>query len=259
MPGLRSGVVSLAAVALLGACGAGDTDGPGETCAGGTVTVLAASSLGPALTEAGTAFRESTGCDAELRVSTGSSTSLAGQIVGGAPADVFVAAGESAARSVADAVDGAGEPLLFAANVAALMTRDPSVASVGDLVTARSRGVTVGLCVSSAPCGALADEVLAKTAPGSARDLIVSTEAPSAGDLRAKIMMGEVDAGIVFASDCTGVASPVRCSDIPDAQNSRVGYLAVALRDGAAARQFVRFLASPDGSEFLGKYGFLAP
>ncbi len=204
-------------------------------------------------------FRESTGCDAELRVSTGSSTSLAGQIVGGAPADVFVAAGESAARSVADAVDGAGEPLLFAANVAALMTRDPSVASVGELVTARSRGVTVGLCVSSAPCGALADEVLAKTAPGSTRDLIVSTEAPSAGDLRAKIMMGEVDAGIVFASDCTGVASPVRCSDIPDAQNSRVGYLAVALRDGAAARQFVRFLASPDGSEFLGKYGFLAP
>lgn len=252
-------MVSLAAVALLGACGAGDTDGPGETCAGGAVTVLAASSLGPALTEAGAAFRESTGCDAELRVSTGSSTSLAGQIVGGAPADVFVAAGESAARSVAGAVDGAGEPLLFAANVAALMTRDPSVASVGDLVTARSRGVTVGLCVSSAPCGALADEVLAKAAPGSARDLIVSTEAPSAGDLRAKVMMGEVDAGIVFASDCTDVASPVRCSDIPDAQNSRVGYLAVALRDGAAARQFVRFLASPDGSEFLGKYGFLAP
>lgn len=259
MPGLRSGVVSLAAAVLLAACGAGDTDSSGETCAGETVAVLAASSMGPALTEAGTAFREATGCDAELRVSTGSSTSLAGQIVGGAPADVFIAAGDNAARKVTDAVDGAGEPLLFAANVAALMTRDPSVASVGDLVSGGSRGLTVGLCVSSAPCGALADEVLAKAAPGSARDLIVSTEAPSAGDLRAKIIMGEVDAGIVFASDCTGIPGSVRCVDIPDGQNSRVGYYALALRGDGAAQELVRFLASPDGAEFLGKYGFLAP
>lgn len=252
-------MVSLAAVALLAGCGAGDTGGPGDTCTGETVTILAASSMGPALTEMGAAFRESTGCDADLRVSTGSSTSLAGQIVSGAPADVFVAAGGSAVRTVLDAVDGAGEPSPVASNVAALMSRDPSVVSVADLATAGARGVTVGLCVSSAPCGVLADEVLAKAAPGSSRDQVVSTEAPSAGDLRAKIVMGEVDAGIVFASDCTGVAAPVMCLGIPDAQNSRVEYLAVALHEGGAARQFVRFLASPDGSAYLGKYGFLAP
>lgn len=247
---------------VLTSCGGPTGDGAGSDCPGGdaaTLTVLAASSLGPALEGISREFASATGCEVDIRVSLGSSTALAGQIIGGAPADVFVAAGESAVRTVTEGVGSAGEPRVVASNTAALMTRDPAVEKVDDLATASGRGIAVGLCVPSAPCGALADDVIGKVLPGTDRTGIVTTEVPSAAELRAKIVMGEIDAGIVFVSDCTGMAPPVRCVSIPAAQNSTVTYTAVPLVADGAAGRFVGFLASPAGASILARHGFTAP
>lgn len=255
-------VLAVVCALVLSSC-AGSAGGPGQSgCpAGGSaaLSILAASSLGPALENAGEEFAAATGCDVDTRISLGSSTALAGQILGGAPADVFLAAGDAAVRTVVDALDKEGTPRAVASNSAALMTRDPGIGAVADLVAASGRGVAIGLCVLSAPCGALADEVMRKALPGTGRTDIVSTEVPSAADLRAKIMMGEIDAGIVFVSDCTGTVAPVRCVAIPAAQNSTVRYVAVPLSADGPGAQFVDFLASPAGASMLMKHGFGAP
>lgn len=248
---------------LLPSCGGGSGgDDVRDGCPQGdeaTLTVLAASSLGPALEGIGAEFAAATGCELDIRVSLGSSTALAGQILGGAPADVFVAAGETAVRTVTEGLGSAGEPRVVASNTAALMTRDRGIAALADLPAAAGRGAAVGLCVPSAPCGALADEVIRKAMPGSSRAGIAATEVPSAADLRAKIVMGEIDAGIVFASDCAGTVAPVRCVSIPAAQNSTVTYTAVPLATDGPAGRFVGFLASPAGASILAKNGFTAP
>jgi molybdate transport system substrate-binding protein len=247
---------------VLPSCGGPAGDVAGAGCRGEdavSLTVLAASSLGPALEGISQEFASATGCEVDIRVSLGSSTALAGQIIGGAPADVFVAAGESAVRTVTEGVGGAGEPRVVASNTAALMTRDPAVEGVDGLADASGRGIVVGLCVPSAPCGALADEVIGKALPGIERAGIVTTEVPSAADLRAKIIMGEIDAGIVFVSDCSGTSAPVRCVAIPAAQNSTVRYTAVPLVADGPARRLVEFLASPAGAAMLEAHGFRAP
>ena len=87
----------------------------------------------------------------------------------------------------------------------------------------------------------------------------MTTEVPSAAELRAKIVMGEIDAGIVFASDCSGTSAPVRCVAIPAAQNSTVVYTAVPLVAGGPAGRLVGFLASPAGAAMLEAHGFRAP
>lgn len=247
---------------LLPSCGGSAGDDARDGCPEGeeaTLTVLAASSLGPALEGISREFAAATGCELDIRVSLGSSTALAGQILGGAPADVFVSAGESAVRTVMEGLGSTGEPRVVASNTAALMTRDPAVEGVDDLATASGRGIAVGLCVPSAPCGALADEVIGKALPGIDRAGIVTTEVPSAAELRAKIVMGEIDAGIVFASDCSGTTAPVRCIAIPPAQNSTVTYTAVPLVAGGPAGRLVGFLASPAGAAMLTAHGFRAP
>lgn len=258
---MRRALVVICASALV-SCGGPAGDGAGDGCPEGestSLTVLAASSLGPALEDISEEFAAATGCELDIRVSLGSSTALAGQILGGAPADVFVAAGESAVRTVTGGLGSTGEPRVVASNTAALMTRDPAVAAVEDLATASGRGIAVGLCVPSAPCGTLADEVIGKAIAGAARTAIANTEVPSAAELRAKIMMGEIDAGIVFVSDCTGTVAPVRCVSIPAAQNSTVTYTAVPLVADGAAGRLVGFLASPAGAAMLTSHGFGAP
>ncbi|MFM8601028.1 MAG: molybdate ABC transporter substrate-binding protein [Actinomycetota bacterium] len=247
---------------MLPSCGGTSGDGAQSACPSGegtSLTVLAASSLGPALEGIGEEFVAASGCEVDLRVSLGSSTALAGQILGGAPADVFVAAGESAVRTVTEGLGTTGAPRVVASNTAAVMTRDPAVTGVEDLAAVSGRGTAVGLCVASAPCGALADDVIGTALPGITRAGIVTTEVPSAADLRAKIVMGEIDAGIVFVSDCTGTSAPVRCVGIPAALNSRVTYTAVPLVADGAAGRFVDFLASPAGASVLTGHGFGAP
>ena len=131
---------------------------------------------------------------------------------------------------------------------------DSQITNVASLADAINAGIKVGLCVSTAPCGALADSILEKA--GISRTAIADTESPSVEDLVSKIEMGELDAGIVFHSDC--VSS--QCITIPSDMNATTSYFVAALNSRAASQQFADFVSS---SRFTGilqsKFGFLAP
>lgn len=239
--------------------------------------MLAASSLANILPSVEGRLRAAYPCVTGIKVSYGSSSVLAAQILNGAPADVFISASESPMKSVVAAGVAAGEPVKFASNLAEIMVAPDSpfrgkVSGLVDLLGARNPGIKVGLCAPTAPCGTLADTVLANARRAYAdaaltRANIADTEASSVEDLVTKVQLGELDAGIVYHSDCVWAqkARLATCVGIPLAQaglavNAVNIYVAAALNDRGVSRDVMAFIAgAPFQSYLQSEYGFYAP
>ena len=243
----------------------------------GIVVVLAASSMANVLEEIKPEYLADHPCVTDLVFSFGSSATLAAQIVNGSPSDVFV----SASKSTMDTVTSAGvisTPSRFAKNYAAIMFYkdskfDENITSLLSLLDTSNPGIKVGLCVETAPCGSLADLVLknAGEAYGNQslnRVEIADTESPSVEDLVSKIEMGELDAGIVYESDCHFSATRKKssgCVEIPDMHNGKAlnlanEYYVGAINSKANSREFSQFIASAAFQSILqSKHGFSAP
>lgn len=226
--------------------------------------MLAASSMAPVFTEAEEQFLTDHPCVTNVSFSYGSSATLAAQIVNGSPADVFVSASEKTMRTVADS-GRTVNTTLFARNSGEIMVNTASrfadkVTSLVNLSKSSNPGIKVGLCVATAPCGALADSILEKF--GSERKALADTESPSVEDLVSKIEMGELDAGIVYHSDCVYAQKKKRakCVSIPADVNATNSYYVAALSTRNVTQQFVDFVSDPAFTTSLqSKYGFLAP
>jgi molybdate transport system substrate-binding protein len=184
--------------------------------------------------------------------------------VNGSPADVFVSASEKNMNTVLDS----GRTInttLFARNSGEIMVNASSrfvdkITSIASLSESSNAGIKVGLCVATAPCGALADSILEKS--GSTRSALVDTESPSVEDLVSKIEMGELDAGIVYHSDCVSAQKSKRtvCVSIPSDVNATNSYYVAALNTRNVTQQFVDFISNATFTTSLqSKYGFLAP
>jgi molybdate transport system substrate-binding protein len=220
--------------------------------------------MAPVLTEAEEQFLAEHPCVTNVSFSYGSSATLAAQIVNGSPADVFISASEKTMKTVTDK-DRTVSSTIFAKNSGEIMVNTASrftekVTSLASLSKSSNPGIKVGLCVTTAPCGALADSILEKF--GSERKALADTESPSVEDLVSKIEMGELDAGIVYHSDCVYAQKNKRakCVSIPADVNATNSYYVAALSTRNVTQQFVDFVSSPAFTTSLqSKYGFLAP
>ena len=230
----------------------------------GSLVVLAASSMAPVFADTEQQFLKDHPCVTRVSFSYGSSATLAAQIVNGSPADVFVSASEKTMNTVSDS-GRTVNTTLFARNSGEIMVNTASrfadkVTSLANLSKSSNPGIKVGLCVATAPCGALADSILEKA--GISRTAIADTESPSVEDLVSKIEMGELDAGIVFHSDCVSAQNQksLKCISIPSDMNASTSYYVAALNSRAVSQQFADFVSSPS---FIGtlqsRFGFLAP
>ncbi|SDF47570.1 molybdate transport system substrate-binding protein [Blastococcus fimeti] len=244
-----------APLALLGCAlllvGCGGSDGRSST-----LTVFTAASLTDVFAQLGEELEEQRpGLDVRFTVA-GSST-LAAQLVQGAPADVFASADERQMAVVTD--EGlADDPTVFAANVLTIAVPEGNPAGVTGLADLAREELAVALCAPEVPCGAAAERLLV-TAGVEARPDTFEADARAA---LTKVELGEVDAALVYVTDAAGRPDAVDAVEIPQADAAVNEYSVAVLTDAPdpdAARAFVELLLSADGRRLLADAGFRQP
>jgi len=253
---MRAGVTAvatLAAIGLLVSGCQGDDSAPEEE----RLTVLAASSLTEAFTTIGERF-EADNPGVDVSISFGSSSTLATQVVDGAAADIIATASPGSIEPVVDAGMTASDPTVFATNSVAVALPADNPAGIKDLADLQGSDVKVAVCVDTAPCGSVAADMF------EAADLSVTpvTEEVDVKSVLAKVVAGEVDAGVVYVSDVLAAGDDVIAIEIPHSAVVTTDYLIAPLTtsaDSTLANEFVAAVTSPDGQQVLTEAGFNAP
>lgn len=261
MPSRRqTAAAALAAIAAAcGGQGAADdrADGGAETGVAGEVLVSAAASLTDAFGEIESAFEAAhPGVDVVLNL--GGSSSLRAQILEGAPVDVFAPASPDDMDRVVAAGRVAGGAEVFARNRLQIAVPPGNPARVDGLDDFADEALRLGLCAEEVPCGGFARLALRRAGVVPALD----TNEPNVRALLTKVELGELDAGITYATDVASARGSVEGVDIPPNVNVVAEYplavLASAPNPGAAG-VFVRFVLSDEGRTILVKHGFGPP
>ena len=243
---------SVLAACVLTGC-AGVSGSPGQAADSGSITIVAAASLKGPLDTIITDYRTAHP-GVQVRVSYGSSATLVSQVNAGAPADLLISAGESAALQL-DPTLVHGRTRLIASNTLEIATPPSNPGQVTTLWDLGKPSLKVVLCASTAPCGRAADELCA------AADFtphVVSRELDVKATL-SKVMLGEADAAIVYHSDVVSAKGKVNGVPIPARLNQVLSYPAVALTNGEPTAGFVAYLRSPEAQKVLQDSGFSAP
>lgn len=245
---LTAGAFSM--VVGLTACGTDDA-GSGDTA---TLQVLAAASLTDVFTDLGAEF-EQTHDGVEVEFSFGSSTDLAEQAADGAPGDVLATADE-VSMAVATDAGAANDPATFATNVLVLVTPPDNPAGVESL--ADLDGATWVRCADEAACGKVAAAVLEQEG-------IDAEPASLEEDVRAtldKVVSGEADAGLVYATDAVAAGDDVTTFPIAGAEDQVTSYLIAGLAqagDADLAQEWIDLVTGAEGRAALTEAGFTGP
>ncbi len=215
----------------------------------------AAASLTDAFSAIGTAF-ESQHPDTDVVFNFAGSSTLREQILEGAPVDVFASANMANMEAVVAASDVSGGPEVFAGNTLEIAVPPGNPAGVTGLADFGRPDLLIGLCAEGVPCGDFGREALeaAGVAPS------IDTDEPNVRALLTKIELGELDAGIVYATDIA--SADVDGVEIPAADNVAATYPIAVIASAPnpdGARSFVDFVVSDAGREILSEYGFSPP
>jgi len=252
----RAAPATLAAVLLAGGCAGGAGSGPsGGGEAAGTVVVFAAASLTESFTRIG-ADVEAANPGMRVSLNFAGSSGLAGQIAQGAPADVFASASPTSMASVAGAGALAADAVVFARNQLVIAVAEGNPLGVTGPVDLADPAIKVALCAEQVPCGEAAATAL--QAAGIRLEPVTLEQ-----DVRAaltKLVLGEVDAALVYRTDASVAAAEVDAAEFPESAAAINDYLVGVLREAphpAAARAFVGHVLSPAGQSVLSRAGFL--
>jgi len=222
----------------------------------GTITVFAAASLMGTFTQIGKQFEAANPGDT-VKFSFGGSSTLATQITGGAPADVFASAAPANMDTVVNAGD-ASSPKDFAKNTAevAVPPSNPGkVTSVSDLAKS---SVKVALCQPKVPCGVVAAEVF-KNAGVTVTPVTLQ---PDVKSVLTQVELGNVDAGMVYVTDVKAAGTKVKGVPISASDNASTLYPIATVSSSthqAEAAAFVDYVLSPAGQQVLAAAGFQMP
>jgi molybdate transport system substrate-binding protein len=251
---VRRAAAALGGVALLAGCGISAAQ---PASSSSTVMVLAAASLTEVFTTLGRDFQASH-AGTKVTLSFGGSSTLAQQIVNGAPADVFAAASPAVMTTVIDAGLGAGAPQVFARNTLVIAVAAGNPKGVATLADLAKPGIRVALCAPQVPCGAAA-----RTALGAAGVAVTPlTLAPDVKAALSTVELGEADAALVYRTDARAAGGRVAAIEFAESARAINDYPIVVLarasnRSGAAA--FVSFVRGAQGRKALSGAGFQTP
>ena len=248
--------------------------------------VFAASSLTDAFTEIADAF-ENANPDIEVQTQFAGSSQLAAQIASGAPADVFASANEAVMETLLPGGELAGtefsQPATFARNELVIAVPAGNPKGISSIAALTDRDLLLAICNDGVPCGTLAHEAAASAGI----NLRPDTEEANVRAVLAKLLLGEVDAGLVYRSDVvvvtrstTGGNSAARegsakssnensaNSEAPDTQSSAPvtaipispahtnNYPIASVAGNPDAAAFVEFVLSQETQQILVNHGF---
>ena len=239
--------LALVAALILADCGSGE---PADEAS--TLKVLAAASL----TEPFTALEktyEAAHPDVDVRLSFDSSAILVEQLSQGLEADVLATADEKSMDEAvaADVISGTSTP--FATNTLVIATPAGNPADIKGLDDLA--GATLAVCVPAAPCGDATQRLFAL-------DKFTgkpATEEENVKGVLTKVTTGEVDAGLVYASDAKSAGDKV---DVVQAENAsevvNVDPIAAVKggKDAGAAEDWIDLVTGTEGQEVLASHGF---
>lgn len=282
---LRPGIVLPALVALatvlLGGCaGAPDESEPPviteapptapPTLIGERVelVVFGAASLRDALAAAKSVY-EMDHPTITLTVAADSSAALRTQIEQGAAADVFLSADSVNAQRLVEAGFADGEPVAFAQNALALVVPSSNPAGIQAPADLADPGVKIIAAGEDVPITLYAQEVVRKLAglagyPAGfavAYGANVVSREDNVRAVLAKLELAEGDAGFVYVTDAVS-STQVQVVPLPAGTNVAATYAGVVVGDStqpAEARQFLEWIAGPDGQAVLARFGFGPP
>jgi len=225
------------------------------------ILVSAAISMKNAFEEIGRVY-EATNRNTKVSFNFGASGDLARQIDGGAPVDVFV----SAAIRDMDDLDRKGLILRetrvnFASNRLVLVVPAGSglkVTALVDLQKPEVKKIAMG-SPKTVPAGRYAEEVLRHYGlMDSLRERLVCAE--NVRQVLDYVARGEVDAGIVYATDAMTRPKEVTVvATAPEESHKPILYPIAVIKgtkSERAARGLVSLVASPEGRRILERHGF---
>jgi molybdate transport system substrate-binding protein len=246
----------VASTALVGATGTAQAQKAKK--ASGTITVSAAASLTEAFTKMGSDFSKRNP-DATVTFNFGSSSTLAQQIHGGAPADVFASADGVNMQKLVNGGEVTAEPKVLASNLLTIVVKPGNPKQVKSLADLAKLDV-VALCGETVPCGRYADQVL--TGAGVSIDGATVTRGADVKATLAAVTTGDADAAVVYVTDAKAAGASVDAVPIPTWQNvyavSPIAPLA-ASSNRDLARAWIEYTVSPAGQRTLQSFGFLPP
>lgn len=242
----------LLAIPLFGGCGGiRSSDDRRE------VVVSAAASLTDAFLEMESVF-EDAHPDVDVIINLGGSSALREQILAGAPVDVFASANPANMTIVIEEGVAAGPAAIFAVNQLAIAVPVANPGGIVGLEDFANPDLLIGLCAPAVPCGDFARQVLSRAGI----EPVPDTNEPDVRALLTKIETGELDVGIVYATDVVARGGDVVGVEIPQEFNVAAEYpIAVLtggenLEDGTA---FAAFVLSAAGQAILVEHGFATP
>lgn len=257
---------SAAAALALAGCAVGPASGAQERGddSGGTLTVLAASSLTDAFTELSRMFEKR--YDADVRVSFAGSSTLAAQILQGAPAGVFASANPEQMQRVGQAGLVVHGPKTFVKNREVIVVPDDNPAAIQELRDLAEPGVRLVLAADGVPAAEYAEQIFTDAESrygGDFRERVLGNLRSREADVRAavyRVVMGDADATLGYASDVTpDIRDEVRVVEIPPSLNVVAKYPIAVLegvQDKELGRKWTRFVRSDTGQRVLRKWGF---
>lgn len=246
-------VLAFALVLVAAACGGASPPAVNAR----SITVFAGSSLTDAFKKAADQLKaQNQGTDYVFNF--GSSSTLATQIINGAPADVFASADDVNMQKVVDAKLNEGAPAFFVGNRLQIAVAAGNPRQIARLADLAKSGLIVVLAGPTVPAGRYAREALEKAG-------VTVSPASQEVDARAvlsKVALGEADAGIVYVTDVKSAGTRVTGVDIPEQHQVIARYPIAVVRDSKnprLAQAYVGYLLSDEGQRLLAEFGFSRP
>lgn len=232
------------------------------------LTVFAAASLKDAFTEMGRLF-EANHTGIKVVFNFDGSQVLRTQLQQGAYADVFASANwaqmnlsKGDGRMINETVQ------LFCHNRLAILVPAANPGKITDLEDLANPGVKVVIGTPDVPVGSYARQLLNKTVNDSMygpdyRTKVLAnvvSEETNVNQLATKIVLGEADAGIAYASDVPAAQiDKVTVIELPAAYQVIADYpsgIVEGTRDRATTQAFIDFVLSDPGQQTLQRFGF---